>query len=234
MSLLGGWFCEVTYTNPLLSPSLKNYFTPIKGTGTCPLVPLAMPVTVVQPGFVNGGLWEGGFPPPTVGRKFENSCMKTAFSCTLNTIIRGSLCTGTNSLLSFFHSFPNEFVLWEHFPFSLSFFLFFFFFLLADQQGGHGPLVPPLAMPVTADAQWYVWKTAEDNRLMKAVEEGTTHDLVDYICSLVPQFLEHTYIKRHQASQYQTCKERATNNTDPEEALIQVDFSEKLHLCRSR
>ena len=78
----------------------------------------------------------------------------------------------------------------------------------------------------TADAQWYVWKTAEDNRLMKAVEEGTTHDLVDYICSLMPQFLEHTYIKRHQASEYQTCKERATNNTDPEEALIQVDFSE--------
>ena len=78
----------------------------------------------------------------------------------------------------------------------------------------------------TADAQWYVWKTVEDNRLMKAVVEGTTHDLVDYICSLVPQFLEHTYIKRHQASEYQTCKERATNNTDPEEALIQVDFSE--------
>ena len=66
MSLLGGWLCEVTYTNPLLSPSLKTYFTPIKGTGTCPLVPLAMPVTVVQPGFVNGGQSEGvggGFPP---------------------------------------------------------------------------------------------------------------------------------------------------------------------------
>ena len=91
MSLLGGWLCEVTYTNPLLSPSLKNYFTPIKGTGTCPLVPLAMAVTVVQPGFVNGGqsegakrpsggrVWDGGFPPPTVGRFFENSCIKTKF-----------------------------------------------------------------------------------------------------------------------------------------------------------
>ncbi|XP_071481354.1 uncharacterized protein [Diadema antillarum] len=78
----------------------------------------------------------------------------------------------------------------------------------------------------TADAQWYVWKTAEDNRLMKAVEEGTTHDLADYICSLVPQFLEHTYIKRHQASEYQICKERATSNADPDEALIQIDFSE--------
>ena len=53
-----------------------------------------------------------------------------------------------------------------------------------------------------------------------------THDLIDYICSLVPQFLEHTYIKRQQALEYQTCKERVTNNTEPEEALIQVDFSE--------
>ena len=41
MPLSGGWLCEVTYTNPLLSPSLKNYFTPIKGTGTCPLVPFS-------------------------------------------------------------------------------------------------------------------------------------------------------------------------------------------------
>ena len=63
MSLLGGWLCEVMYTNPLLSPSLKNYFTPIKGTGTCPLVPLAMPVTVVQPGFVKGGQSEGAKRP---------------------------------------------------------------------------------------------------------------------------------------------------------------------------
>ena len=29
----------------------------------------------------------GGVPPPTVGRFFENSCMKTAFSSTLNDII---------------------------------------------------------------------------------------------------------------------------------------------------
>ena len=42
-------------TNPLLSPSFENYFTPIKGAGAWPFVPLAMPVTVVQPGFVNGG-----------------------------------------------------------------------------------------------------------------------------------------------------------------------------------
>ena len=154
MPLSGGWLCEVTYTNPLLSPSLKNFFTPIKGTGTCPLVPLAMPVTVVQPGFVNGGqsegakrrsggrVWEGG----SHGREiFENSCMKTACSCTLNTIIRGSLCTGTNSLLFFFfYSFPNEFVSGEQFPFSLSFFLFFLFFFYSPiNRGAMAPLCPP-------------------------------------------------------------------------------------------
>ena len=33
----------------------------------------------------------GGVPPPTVGRFFYffYSCMKTAFSCSLNAIIRG-------------------------------------------------------------------------------------------------------------------------------------------------
>ena len=54
-----------------------------------PLCPLAMPVTVVQPGFVIGRskrgseatkagrrVWEGGIPPPTVGIFFANSCMK--------------------------------------------------------------------------------------------------------------------------------------------------------------
>ena len=33
MALLGGWLCEVTYTNPLLPLLLKNYFNPIKGAG---------------------------------------------------------------------------------------------------------------------------------------------------------------------------------------------------------
>ena len=60
-----------------------------------------MPVPVVQPGFVKGGgeatewgrVWEG---VSTVREICENSCMKTDFSCTLNTIIIGvvSLCSG--------------------------------------------------------------------------------------------------------------------------------------------
>ena len=37
----------------------------------------------------------GGGKPPSHGREiFENSCMTTVFSCTLNAIIRDSLCSG--------------------------------------------------------------------------------------------------------------------------------------------
>ena len=93
MSLLGGRLCEVTYTNPLLpgSPPLKNVFYSNQGGGEWALLPLSyMRVTVVQPGFVNGGPKRGSeatergrvFPPPTVGRFFENLCIKTTFSFT--------------------------------------------------------------------------------------------------------------------------------------------------------
>ena len=40
---------------------------------------------------------------PSHGREiFENSCMKTKFSCTLDTIIRGSLCTGIDQFPTLF------------------------------------------------------------------------------------------------------------------------------------
>ena len=87
----GGLLCEVACIQiPHISPLFKISFTPIKGEHG-PLCILATAVTVVQPGFVNGGqsegakrpsggkVWEGGFPPPTVGRFFENVCMKTKF-----------------------------------------------------------------------------------------------------------------------------------------------------------
>ena len=57
-----------------------------------------MPVTVVSARICQRGpkrgseateQWEVFFFPPTVGRFFENSCMKTALSCTLNAIIIG-------------------------------------------------------------------------------------------------------------------------------------------------
>ena len=76
MSLLGGRLCEVAYTNPLLPPPFFLINSNQGGHG--PLYSLAMPVPVVQPGFVNlgsnrgseaterrgggGGGWEVGFP----------------------------------------------------------------------------------------------------------------------------------------------------------------------------
>ena len=43
-----------------------------------------------------------GAKRPSEGRFFPNLCMKLAFSCTLDTIIRGSLCTGIDQFLSLF------------------------------------------------------------------------------------------------------------------------------------
>ena len=90
---------------------LLLFYSPINGGGggggMAPLCILAIPVTVVQPRFVNGGRARGGcFPPPTVGRFFfQNLCLKLAFSCTLDTIIRGSLCTGIDQFPYSFSSF---------------------------------------------------------------------------------------------------------------------------------
>ena len=56
---------------------------------------------------------------------FENSCMKTAYSCTLIAIIRGNLCTGINQ-----------------FPITLFPFLFFF---TRRSTGGPWPPCAPLS-----------------------------------------------------------------------------------------
>ena len=76
MPLLGGTLCEVAYTNPLLPPPLFFYFFYSNQWGggggeAWALVPLSyMPVTVVQPGFVNGSeVTERG---EGVGRFFWN------------------------------------------------------------------------------------------------------------------------------------------------------------------
>lgn len=74
---------------------------------------------------------------------------------------------------------------------------------------------------------WYVWKSDQDNKLCKAVEEGTTEDLFNHISSLVPQFLRHCFIKRMQAEYYQKQREAITSEqSDSSVALLQVDFSE--------
>ena len=91
------------YTNPY-SPLLKIYFTPInRGRGAWVLVPLSYvsdsgATRICQRGakrLSGGGCGRGGFPSPSHGKKiFEKSCLKRAFSCALNAIIRGNLCCG--------------------------------------------------------------------------------------------------------------------------------------------
>ena len=76
----------------------------------------------------------------------------------------------------------------------------------------------------TSGLTWYVWKNDSDGRLSKVVEEGTTADLRNYICSILPQFMEHCYIKREQATAYKL--ERKAIEGSENKALLQVDFSE--------
>ncbi|XP_033100548.1 uncharacterized protein LOC117104010, partial [Anneissia japonica] len=71
---------------------------------------------------------------------------------------------------------------------------------------------------------WHVWKKDSDDRIAKIVQEGTTDDLRSYISSILPQFLEHCYVKRKQAASYKLQRDAIESSVD--EALLQVDFSE--------
>ena len=73
MSLLGGWLCEVTYTNPLL-PLFKFFYSNQRGVGAWALVPLSDSgaARICQRGAnrvrERSDRARAGFPPPTVGR----------------------------------------------------------------------------------------------------------------------------------------------------------------------
>ena len=59
------------------------------------------------------------------------------------------------------------------------------------------------------------------------VKEGTTDDLFDYLCSILPEFLRHCHVKRHQADSYNQEREAvACEDFDKSFALLQVDFSD--------
>ena len=81
---------------------------------------------------------------------------------------------------------------------------------------------------------WHVWQMDDDSRMMKIEEEGTVEELVEYICAILPKFLEHCYVKREQAAAYQTQREKAASEShDAKTALLQVDFSEN-YTCVSQ
>ena len=65
------------------------------------------------------------------------------------------------------------------------------------------------------------------------MEEGSTIELAELICSIVPQFLEHCYIKRKQADTYRNMKKEAEKESFKSKAMIQVDFAEN-YTCVSQ
>ena len=68
---------------------------------------------------------------------------------------------------------------------------------------------------------------SEHGSLTKSEEGGFTDDLFDHICSMLPNFLEHCYVKRNQADSYnEERKMVGDENFDTTFALIQVDFLE--------
>ena len=146
--------------------------SPIKGAGAWTLVPLscasasgAAKICQRGPKRINPA---GGGGVPSHGREiFDNLCMKTAFSCTLTAIIRGSLCSGIDqfpTIFFFFFFFPFEFFLEKRFHFLFPFFPFSFpiLFFTRRSTGGPGTRVPapppppsPLATPVSYCIQFY-------------------------------------------------------------------------------
>ena len=79
---------------------------------------------------------------------------------------------------------------------------------------------------------WHVWKEHE-GRLSKCVEEGTTSELLSYIRSLLPEFLEHCYKKREQAASYNSARAVAERHDSQDTVLLQVDFAEN-YTCVSQ
>ena len=148
--IIRGWLCEVTYTNPLLPASFEKLFYSNQGGGG--MAPCALSYAsdggtarICQQGAKareRSDRAGGGCGSPSHGREiFHNLCLKTAFSCTLDTIIRGSLCSGIDQ----FPTLVLFFILFLMNLFQGNIFLFPFFFLLfyspINGGGGHGPLV---------------------------------------------------------------------------------------------
>lgn len=61
---------------------------------------------------------------------------------------------------------------------------------------------------------------------VKMVEEGSVIELCEHICSLLPQFLEHCFVKRHQSNTYQKQREAQITGRKNTTALLQLDYSE--------
>ncbi|KAJ8033178.1 39S ribosomal protein L13, mitochondrial [Holothuria leucospilota] len=80
---------------------------------------------------------------------------------------------------------------------------------------------------VNTPCSWLQWEMDKDGRMMKIQEEGTVGELVEHITAILPQFLQHCYVKREQAAAYNAQREKALSEShNSHSALLQVDFSE--------
>ena len=135
IALLVGWLCEVTYTNPLLPPSFEKLFYSNQGGGGGGMAPCALSYAS------DGGaarICQRGAKARERSDREGGGCG----SCTLDTFIRGSLCSGI-------HQFPYScsfFILFLMNLFQGNIFLFPFCLLLFYSPiNGGGGAWPPCA-----------------------------------------------------------------------------------------
>ena len=81
---------------------------------------------------------------------------------------------------------------------------------------------------------WYVWKNDNNGRLTRVLEEGSASDIVTYLYSITPQFLEHCYFKRHQTGMYEKQREAAETSWSEEVALLHQDEIQSAHWQKSQ
>ena len=90
--------------------------------------------------------------------------------------------------------------------------------------------------------EWFQWERKEckittkkgvekiSKRVMKVQISGTVKEAINSLSKKMPPFLEHVFIKRKQAKFF----EQRLSNLKPNEAVVQVDFSENYDTCLSQ
>lgn len=82
--------------------------------------------------------------------------------------------------------------------------------------------------------KWIQWvKDAETKRIEKSEENNTIDALIDYFISIQDEFLEHSYVKRLQASAFKLDTEIVMKDDTNVEAELHIDFAENA-TCESQ
>jgi len=75
------------------------------------------------------------------------------------------------------------------------------------------------------EVQWYAWRNDEGGYLSKCLQKGTLESALASARDQLPQFIWHQFIKRRQASAYESQKQSA-QTLDSSTCLLQMDFAE--------